>query len=44
MNLCHIAIVSIKVFDYRCIINLISKDEVIDVLQNANLTEKIQTL
>ena len=44
MTLGDIAILNIKVPDYRCIISLISKNEVIDLLQNADLTEKSGTL
>ena len=41
MNLSDIAILSIKKgFDYRCIISLISKNEAINLMQNADLTEK----
>ena len=44
MNLRDIAILNIKSFDYRCIISLISKNEAINLLQNADLTEKSRTL
>ena len=44
MNLRDIAILNIKGFDYRCIISLISKNEAINLLQNADLTEKSRTL
>ena len=40
VNLNVIAILNIKGFDYRCMISLISKNEAINVLQNADLTEK----
>ena len=40
MNLSNIAILNIKGFDYRCIINLISKNAAINGMQNADLTEK----
>ena len=40
MNLSIIAILNIKPFDHCCIISLISKDEAINLLQNADLTEK----
>ena len=40
VNLSDIAILNIKVFDYCCIISLISKNEAINLLQNADLTEK----
>ena len=44
VNLSDIAILNIKSSNYRCIIGLISKNEAIDLLQNANLTEKTGTL
>ena len=44
VNLSDIAILNIKSSNYRCIISLISKNEAIDLLQNANLTEKTGTL
>ena len=45
VNLSNIAILNIKgCSDYHCIISFISKNEVITLLQNANLTEKIGTL
>ena len=40
MNLNDIAILSIKGSDYCCIISLISKNQVINLMQNADLTEK----
>ena len=40
MNLTNVAILSIKVSDYCCIISLISKNEAIDVMQNAVLAKK----
>ena len=40
MNLSDIAILNIKGSDYRCITNLISKNEAINLMQNADLTEK----
>ena len=40
MNLSDIAILNIKGSDYRCIISLISKNEVINLMQIADLTEK----
>ena len=43
INLNYIVILSIKGSDYRCIISLISKKEAINLLQNANLTEKSGT-
>ena len=40
VNLSDIGILNIKGSDYRCIISLISKNEAINLLQNAVLTEK----
>ena len=40
MNLSDIAILSLKSADYCCIISGISKSEAINVMQNADLTEK----
>ena len=40
MNLSDIAILNIKGSDYRCIISLISKNGAINLIQNADLTEK----
>ena len=40
INLSDIAILSVKHFDYRCIISLISKNEAINLVQNADLTKK----
>ena len=40
MNLSNIAILNIKGFNYRCRISLISKNEAINLMQNADLTEK----
>ena len=40
MNLNDIAILSIKCFGYCFIISLISKNEAISLMQNADLTEK----
>ena len=40
MNLSDIAILNIKGSDYCCIISLISKNEAINVMQNADLIEK----
>ena len=42
MNLSDIAILNIKGSDYRCIISLISKNEAINLLQNADLTKKAE--
>ena len=44
VNFSNIAILSIKGSDYCCIISLISKNEAINLLQNAYLTEKCETL
>ena len=44
MNLSNIAIRNIKGSDYRCIISLISKNEAINLMQNADLTEKSGTI
>ena len=43
MNLSDIAILNIKGLDYHCIVNGISKSEVINLMQNADLTEKSRT-
>ena len=43
VNLSEIAILKIKSSDYRCIISLISKNEAIKLLQNADLTGKSGT-
>ena len=40
INLSDIAISNIKGCDHRCIISLISKSEAINLMQNADLTEK----
>ena len=40
VNLSDIAILNIKDSYYYCIISLFSTNEVIDLLQNAELTEK----
>ena len=40
VNLSDIAILNIKGSDYRSIISLISKNEAINVMQNADLTDK----
>ena len=44
INLSNIASLNIKGSDYHCIISLISKNEAINLLQNADLTEKTGTL
>ena len=43
-NFSDIAILNIKGSDYRCIISLISKNEAINLMQNADLTKKSKTL
>ena len=40
MSLSYIAILNIKGSDYRCIISLISRNEAINLMQNADLTKK----
>ena len=40
VNLSNIAILNIKVSDCHCIISLISKNEAISLMQNADLPEK----
>ena len=44
INLSDIAILNIKGFDYRCIISLIGKNEVINLLKNSDSTKKSRTL
>ena len=44
MNLSDIAIWNIESSDYRGVISLISKNEAINLMQNANLTKKTGTL
>ena len=44
INLNNIAILQIKGSDYRCIISLISQDEALNLIENADLTEKSGTL
>ena len=44
MKLRNIAILNINGADYHCFINGISKNKVINVIQNASLTEKSGTL
>ena len=44
VNLSDIAILNNKISDYRFIISLISKNEAINLLRNADLTEKSRTL
>ena len=43
MDLSDIAILNITGSDHRCIISLISKNKAINVMQNADLTEKSGT-
>ena len=43
-NLSDIAVLNIIGSDYRCITSLISKNEAIKLIQNADLTEKSRTL
>ena len=40
MNLSDIAILNIKGSNYRCIVSLISKNDAINLMQNADLTKK----
>ena len=44
VNLSDIAILNVQGSDYGCIITSISKNEAINLLQNADLTEKTGTL
>ena len=44
MNLSNIAILNIKVSDYCCIISRTSKSEAINLIENADFTEKSETL
>ena len=44
INLSDIAILNIKGSDYHCIMSLISKNETISLLENADLTKKPGTL
>ena len=44
INLSDIAILNIKVSDYRCTIIGISKNEAINLMQNVNLTKKSRAL
>ena len=44
VHLTDIAISNIKGSDYRCIISLISKNESMNLLENADLNEKSGTL
>ena len=42
MSLSNIVILNIKDFDYHCIISGISKNEAINIMQNADLTKKVE--
>ena len=42
MNLSDIAILNIKGSNYHCIISLISKNEALKLIQNADLTKKVE--
>ena len=44
MNHSDIAILNIKGSGFRCIINVITKNEAINLMQNADLTEKNQNI
>ena len=44
INRSDIAILNIKGSDYRCIISLISQNEAIKLMQNADLTKKSRVL
>ena len=44
INLSDVAISNIKGSDYRCIVSLIRKNEAINLMENANLPEKSETL
>ena len=44
MKLSNIAILNIKGYDYCCITSGISKNEAINIMQNAHLTKKSRTL
>ena len=44
INLSDIDILNIRDSDYQCIISLLSKNEAISLLQNADLTEKSRAL
>ena len=44
VNFSYIAILNIKGFDYCYIISVTSKNEAIKLLENADLTEKNETL
>ena len=40
VNISDIAILNIKGSNYRCIISLIRKNDAVNLMQNANLTQK----
>ena len=40
VNLHDVAILNIRGFDYRCIINGISKSDAVNILKNSDLTER----
>ena len=42
INLSDIAILNITGSDYHCIISLVSKNEAVNLLQNVDLTEKVE--
>ena len=42
INLSDIAILNIKGSNYHCIISLISKNEALKLIQNADLTKKVE--
>ena len=42
MNFSDIAILKIKGSDYWCIISLISKNQAINLMENTDLTEKVE--
>ena len=44
VNLNNIAILNIKGSDFRCIVSLISENEEINLIQNADWTEESGTL
>ena len=42
INLSDIAVLNIKGSDYHCIISLISKNKAIKLMENADLTKKVE--
>ena len=42
INHSDIAILTIKGLDYYCVVSLISTNEAVDLLQNADLTKKVE--